>query len=110
MVCSLKEAFDLFLFPWYRGSKELVLSVNGGKGGSEGCTIEMISPGSSGVHILLTLSGRQKMLDLSQASFSYEDARAGLVPELVANRWVCFLLVEFPDGQSLLFSEPLVLR
>jgi hypothetical protein len=108
MVCSLQEAFELFLIPWYRKGTVFVLSVDGGKGGSEHCKIELISPGSdSFVHIFLTRSGAQKVLDLSSASFSYEDSRAGLVPELVARRWACFLLAEFPDGRSLLFSEPL---
>jgi hypothetical protein len=110
MICSLKDAFDLFLVPWYTSGKEVVLSVDRGEGGSEGCKIEMISPGSSVVHIVLTLSGRQKTLDLSRASFSYEDSRAGIIPELVAKRWVCFLFAEFPDGRSLLFAEPLALR
>ena len=111
MFCSLQEAFELFLIPWYTGGREIVLSVDGGKGGSEECKIEFISPGSkSVVDILLKRSGAHKTLDLSSASFSYEDSRAGIVPELVAKRWVCFLLAEFPDGRSLLFAEPLVLR
>jgi hypothetical protein len=111
MVCSLQEAFELFFVPWYKAGTEFVLSVGNGPGKSEEeCKIAFISPGSNSLHIDLIRSDRQKTLDLSEASFSYEDSRAGLVPELVARRWVCFLLAEFPDGRSLLFSEPMSLR
>lgn len=87
---------------------EFVLSVDGGAGGSELCKIEWISPGSGSlISILLTRSGHQRTLDLAGASLSFEDSRTGLVPELIAKRWVCFLLAEFPDGRSLLFAQPL---
>lgn len=108
MVCSSEEAFALFLRPWAEDGTGLVLSIGSGPGGSESCRILEIQPGSNSlVSVLLTLSGRKKTLDLSTASqFSYEDSRAGLVRELVERRWICFLLVEFPDGRSLLFSQP----
>ena len=110
MLCSPEDAMDLFLKQWADNGTELVISIDRGAGGSERCKIDWISPGrGSLVSIALTSSGLQKMLDLSGATqFSYEDARAGLVPELVAQRWVSFLLVEFPNGRSLLFAQPMM--
>ena len=108
MFCSPEDAMDLFLRQCADNGTVLVISIDRGAGGSEPCKIDWISPGrGSLVSIALTSSGLQKMFDLSGAAqFSYEDARAGLVPELVANCWVSFLLVEFPKGRSLLFAQP----
>jgi hypothetical protein len=108
MQCSIEEAFSMFLVPWQEKVVELVLSIEGGARSGR-CKIATISPGSrSFIEISFTRSGRQKTFDLSTASFSYEDSRAGIVPELIAKRWVCFLLAEFPDGRGLMFAEPLV--
>jgi len=44
-------------------------------------------------------------LDVSGAEFEYQDSRAGLVPELVERKWICFLLVTFASGRRVLFAE-----
>ena len=102
MNCSLEEAFSLFLRPWCENKTTLVLTVDRGLKGSERCTILETSPGKARVR----LKSMEVNFDFSSAGFSYEDWRAGLVPELVARKWTCFLLAEFPDDRSLLFSEP----
>ncbi len=106
MQCSIEEAFSMFLVPWQVKDTELVLAVDKGAG-SEPCRIVTTSPGNRWhIEIAFTRLGRQKTLDLSTASFSYEDSSAGVMPELIAKRWTCFLLVEFPEGRELLFAEP----
>jgi hypothetical protein len=108
--CSIEEAFSLFFSSWQENETDLVLSVDRGAR-SEHCKVATISPGNrSCIEIAFTRSGHQKTFDLSAATFSYEDSRAGIVPELVAKRWACFLLAEFPDGRGLLFAEPSALE
>jgi hypothetical protein len=108
MDCSLDEAFDLFLIPWCTSGVELWLFVNGGVA-SDPCKVVAILPGSERhISIELTRSGNQRTVDMSRARLSYEDSRAGLFPELIAKKWVCFLLAEFPDNEgSLLFAVPI---
>ena len=108
MFCSQEDAFALFIVPWRANSTEVLLSIDRGVGGSEFCKIDWVSPGNGTlISIVLTRSGVKKILDVRDAQFSFEDARAGIVPELVAKRWSSFLLAEFPNGRSLLFAEPL---
>jgi hypothetical protein len=106
--CSPDEAFDLFLTPWCASGVELLLSVNGGIA-SDPCKVVEISPGRERqVSIEFTRLGRQRIIDLSRAKLSYEDSRAGLFPELMAKKWTCFLLAEFPGNEgSLLFALPI---
>lgn len=108
MHCSLGEAFNLFLVPWHTSGVELWLFINGGVA-SDPCKVVAISPGKEGyVSIELTRSGNQRTIDLSRARFSYEDSRAGLSPESISKKWVCFLLAEFPENEgSLLFALPI---
>lgn len=107
MQCSIEEAFSIFLVPWQAKGTNLVLSIDKGAG-SEPCKVVTTSPGNSWlIEIEFTRSGQKKTLSLgTAASFSYEDWRAGLIPEVTRGKWTSFLLVEFADRRSLLFAEP----
>jgi hypothetical protein len=107
--CSLELAHSLFFRPWLEQGAEVLVSVNGSEDGAGLGKIDWISPGNGRlISISFTRSGANKTFDISNASrFSYEDLRNDpSVPSLVANRWDSFLLVESPDGGTLLFAKP----
>lgn len=107
MECSRESALSLFFKPWAESEAEILLSVNGG---AESCKMKWTSPGDGRfLEIGFTRSGAKNlMVDLFGASrFSYEDARNDpSAPLLAANGWESFVLVEFPDGATLLFARP----
>lgn len=109
MVCSLHDALEIFLRPWAADAAELTLSLDGGNEGTEPCVIDWISPEKGTlVSIRFTLSGRNQIFNISDPSrVSFEDTRAEPVPELVRNGWSTLLLLEFPNGRSLLLAKPL---
>src|SRR5438445_2296706 len=104
MDCSSEEALKLFFDKWRSEDTRLVLVVD--KGGSEDCRVVETSVAQSPSLIRVKLTSGEAVLDLSGAKFSYEDWRAGLVPELVERNWVCFLLLEFASGRSLVLADP----
>jgi hypothetical protein len=105
MQCTIEEAFSLFLEPWRASDAELLVALD--RGGGVRCRIVETSPGEGLVTIHASeWGGKQRVVDLSSAKLSYEDARAGLIPELVERKWEVFLLAEFPNGRSLLLALP----
>lgn len=101
MTCSAPEAFQMF-DKWYAESASLVLTLD--KGGSERCQITNVIHQDQ--RIIVTAETWQTKFDLVGAKYEYEDSRAGVVPELVDKKWVCFLEVSFPNGRKMLIAEP----
>ena len=107
MECSRELALSLFFRPWAESEAEILFSVNDG---AESCKIEWTSPGNGRfLEIGFTRSGAKNLtVDLFEASrFSYEDVRSDpSAPMLMAKGWESFVVVEFPDGATLLFAKP----
>ena len=106
MKCSLEEAFNLFFIPWCESGVTIVAALNRGFGGSEQGWIESTDLGRKAFKFRAKSWEKGKDIWFENASFTYEDSRAGLVPELVERKGVCFVLAEFTDGREILFALP----
>jgi hypothetical protein len=108
MNCSLPEAFSRFFNVW-RGDPTitLLLTVDRGTKPGERCIVIDTSPGQGSIQVRSDTGDWTRVLNFSAAAFSFEDWRDLPDPDSATPRnWRCFLLAEFPDGRSLLFSEP----
>ena len=106
MNCSLQDALSRFFNVWRDERTTLLLTADSGTGGTEACMIESTSPGSGLVNFVTPGIAGSVPLNIASAKFSSEDWRSTAPPEGVTRKWRCFLSVDFPDGRSLLFSEP----
>jgi hypothetical protein len=103
-----QEAFSQFFDGWAKAGTRLLLTVDRGMGGGEFCTVEGTSPGSGLVNIVRPgIAGAVPLNIASASGFSFEDWRETPAPEGIRRKWRCFLSVDFPDGRTLLFAEPI---
>lgn len=92
----------MFFGRWFAEKTPVVLTLD--KGGSERCQITSVVRPEERIGV--TCKSWHADFDLTGAQYDYEDSRAGIVPELVHKKWVCFLEVNFPNGRRMLFAEP----
>jgi hypothetical protein len=107
MNCSAQEAFTLFFNVW-RDDKTLVLvKVVDPRQAQERCTVSDTFPSQGSIRLKPESEESDRSLKFSGATFSFEDFRGTSPPAGVTRRWLCHLRADFPDGKSVLFSEPI---
>jgi hypothetical protein len=101
-----EEAFSRFFDVWAKAGTKLLVTAVGELGGSELCTVNT-SPGKGLINLVRPGIAEAVPINIASAKgFSFEDWRNDPRPEGTRRKWRCFLSVDFPDGRTLLFTEP----